>query len=103
MATTYPTFGIKIAANNNEHARHHVGMGVDIGSTDLTLSKRIKNITHFLYLELKTMDGELSPSQIKWNEDFDDNFKSSNCIRDVAYGFNEAKRIINDWITNLDS
>lgn len=87
----------KVAANNNEHAREHVDMGVDIGSADLVICRKIGDTTYFLYLELKTKKGKLSINQKKWNEDFDQNYKSSNCIRAIAYGYNQAIEEINLW------
>jgi len=92
------SFRIKVAANNNEHARHHVGMGVDVGSPDMRFEWVVGGTTQILYLELKAKNGRLSDSQRKWNEEFDLYFATDNCSRAVAYGFNEAKQIIQDRI-----
>lgn len=89
---------MKIASNGNENSRQFVDMGMDVGDTDLRLSYRgSNNIYTMLYLELKKKKGKLLPSQIEWNEDFDRNYVSSNCQRAVAYGYEEAQRIIADW------
>ena len=90
------------ASNNNEYARHAVDMGVEVGSPDLTLRQKRGDITHFLYLELKTQKGKLSPAQKKWNNDFDAHYASSNCTRAVAYGFNDAKDIILRWLEPVE-
>ena len=75
-------------------------MGMDIGQPDLVLSCRNGyGIYCVLYLELKTKAGRLGENQIIWNEDFDKNFSASNCERNVAYGFSEAKQIIIAWLT----
>lgn len=95
---------VAFASNNNEHARHQVGMGVEVGSADLLLRTRRGDITYFFYLELKKLKkngGKLSPDQIKWNEDFDTHYASSNCQRDVAYGLQEAKDKIIEWVSSL--
>lgn len=95
---------IGVAANNNEHARHHVDLGVDVGSTDLLLRTKRGKLTYFLYLELKKTKkngGRLSQDQIDWNEDFDANYASENCSRAVAYGLQEAKDAIINWIEGL--
>lgn len=89
------SYPIKVAANFNEYARQHKDMGMDVGSTDLRISWRLRGIYHVLYLELKTKKGKLSPEQILWNEDFDENFASENCKRAVAYGYEHAVTIIN--------
>lgn len=95
---TYPA--ILIASNNNEHARHAVDMGVDVGSPDLLLSRRddAQNITHFLYVELKTSKGKLSTPQKRWSERFDTRYKSNNCTRAVAYGFKHFREIVEAWV-----
>ena len=95
--TQYPNT-VKIASNNNEHARHAVSMGVDVGSPDLLLYTRKYDVTYFLFLELKKKKGKLSESQKEWNEIFDKSYKSKNCIRDVAYGFEQARNIISTWL-----
>lgn len=99
--TQYASSPIAFAANNNEHARHHVDMGVETGSADILFRTRRANITYFLYLELKKLKGKLSPDQIKWNSDFDAHYASSNCQRDVAYGLQEAKDKIIGWLASL--
>lgn len=73
-------------------------MGVEVGSTDLVLRMRVGCITYFLYLELKKRNGKLSQDQIDWNEEFDTHYKSDNCIRAVAYGFEEAREIVIQWV-----
>ncbi len=37
-------------------------------------------------------------SQIDWNKDFDANYASTNCTRDVAYGYLDAQNKIKKWI-----
>ena len=98
LRTKYHGSNLKIAANNNEHARHAVDLGVDVGSADLTLSTRVGNITHFLYLEIKKTKGRLKPAQIEWNTDFDANFAADNCERAVGYGLAECREIIDNWM-----
>src|SRR5690348_6725880 len=92
-------FPIKIASNNNEHARNYINMGVDVGSPDLLITWRKNDIAHMFYLELKTKKGKLSKSQVEWNEDFDKNFACNNCQRAVAYGFSDAKKIVSEILT----
>lgn len=94
--TAYP---FSWSANFNEFARHAIDMGMDIGSADLLLrQRRADNITHFLYLELKRKNGTLSDSQKEWSAEFDLHYASDNCKRAVAYGFDEAKEIITNWL-----
>lgn len=78
-----------------------VDMGMDIGEPDFRLYARRNSILYILFLELKKKDGKLSQSQKTWNEDFDINFAASNTTRCVAYGFDEAKNIIVDWLNKL--
>jgi hypothetical protein len=85
----------------NEDSRHNVDMGVDVGTTDLHLGTRCDDIFHCFYLELKTTEGELQQSQIDWNERFDKRFACSNAKRHVAYGLDEAKKAIDNWLQNL--
>ena len=92
MRLQYPK--VKIAASQNENSRHAVGQGMDVGEPDLRLLWKCKDgVTHLHYLELKSKKGSLQPSQIKWNADFDANYASANCMRSVAYGFDEAKAL----------
>jgi len=101
MGTKSFSSKIKIVSNNNEHARHFVNMGVDIGSPDLLLYTRKNELVYLLFLELKKKTGKLSPAQIEWNSDFDENYKSDNCKRAVAYGYNEAIKIIEEWAASI--
>ena len=94
---------IKVAASQNENSRHCTDMGTDIGEPDLRLSARVRGIYHIYYLELKKTTGSLRESQDDWNADFDVNFLCYNARRDVAYGFQEAKGKIVEWINSLTS
>lgn len=76
-------------------------MGVDVGTTDLHLAMRIGDTLHYFYLELKTKEGKLGKSQVKWNQRFDENFAADNAKRAVAYGFADAKKTIDEWIQSL--
>jgi hypothetical protein len=96
VRATYPN--IKIAASQNEHSHKFVDLGMDVGEPDLRLCKRVGDVAHFLYLELKRKDGALSGNQKKWNADFDANWNCENFVRDVAYGFIEAKEKIGAWV-----
>lgn len=101
MRTLSPSSPVAVTSNNNEHARHHVDMGVEVGSADLTLRQRRGDVTHFLYLELKRKNGILSDSQKQWNADFDLHYASDNCKRAVAYGLIEAQEIIMGWLSSV--
>lgn len=92
---------IGVASNNNEHARHQLSMGVDVGSPDLLLRTRRLGVTYFLYIEMKTKSGKLKPSQVEWNSDFDANYRSSTCKRAVAHSLLDAKRAVTEWSTTL--
>lgn len=90
---------LKVAANFNEHARHCMDMGGDVGSPDLRIEQlRNDGITHILYLEIKTKTGRLSQDQLDWNANFDACFLSKNCTRAVARGYKEALKIIDGWL-----
>jgi hypothetical protein len=95
------SFKIKICAPQNEDSRHKADLGMDIGTTDLHLSARVCGVYHMFYLELKTKKGKPSPTQVDWMEDFDKNFACMNAKRDIAYGFDEAKKAIDNWIEYL--
>ncbi len=96
LKTTKSFSDIRICATRNEDSRHMLDMGVDVGRTDLTLERSWKGLLYILYLELKTLDGELTPSQVKWNERFDAS-PCKNAQRAVAYGYNDAVRIATEW------
>jgi hypothetical protein len=98
---TLSRFNIGVASNNNEHARHAVDMGVDVGSPDLLWRMRHGGVTYFLYMEMKRAKGVLSPDQIEWNEEFDKHFVSDNCERCVAYGLKEAQNLVKSWIEKI--
>lgn len=77
-------------------------MGVDVGCPDLILtmvSSGNESITHIFYLELKTRNGKLGESQIEWNKRFDAH-PSSNATRAVAYEYDEAIDMINQWVAS---
>lgn len=94
---------IKVAASQNENSRHATHLGTDVGEPDIRLCKRVGNTAHFLYLELKTSKGKLGENQIKWNADFDANWRCDNFKRDVAYGFAEAIEAVAAWSASLAS
>lgn len=74
-------------------------MGCEEGSTDLLLRRRkADGYLHILFLELKTTDGTLSPSQIDWVADYYSRFASRNTTYAVAYGFSEAKEVVSAWV-----
>lgn len=78
-------------------------MGVDVGCPDLILSVvRDDGITALLYLELKTRNGKLGKSQIEWNKRFDA-YPSTNAMRAVAYEYDEAIKIIQEWLSPVGS
>ena len=102
---------LKIAASQNENSRHATVLGTDIGEPDLRLSLRHNDVYYILYLELKTKKarlrngniaaGALQQSQIDWNKNFDENYACDNCQRDIACGFEEAKKIILVWLNRF--
>ena len=92
---------VKVAASQNENSRHATGMGMDIGEPDIRLCKRVGNTAHFLYLELKSSKGTLGDNQIKWNVDFDSNWRCNNFKRDVAYGLADARDAIIAWVDSI--
>lgn len=92
----------RIAASQNEDSYRNVEQGMDVGETDLRLYIVRRNIEHVLYLELKTINGKLSKSQIEWNKRFDTKYVM-NRKRDVAYGFLQAKEKIKNWVDGINS
>jgi hypothetical protein len=92
---------IKVAASQNEDSFHNTDLGMDVGEPDLRLLFRSEGVTHLYYVELKKKKGKLHASQIKWNADFDKNYASSNCMRDVAYGYVDAQIKIRTWYESL--
>jgi hypothetical protein len=102
LKTTPSCSKIKVCAPMNENSKHCLDMGVDVGCTDLILGTRVGSLYHILYLEIKTKNGELSPSQIGWNAEFDEIYASENCCRQVAYGYHEGIRIIEAWKPSLN-
>ena len=93
---------VKIIATLNENSRHHIGMGCDVGITDLMLMKRVGGVLYVFFLELKKKKGVLSKSQKDWRIDYECRFAGNNTRYDVAYGFDEMKEKINLWIKSLD-
>lgn len=90
---------IHIIATRNEDSRKFVGMGVDVGVTDLILMKKRDDILQVLFLEMKTKRGKLSESQKEWKTGkYDLLLNSNNTQYDVAYGFENAKEKILDWL-----
>jgi len=101
LKENYPT--ILVTATLNEASYKEVRQIGSTGISDLILFAVKNDIMYILFLELKKKKGKLKPSQILWNVDFDARFKCSNNMRDVAYGFAEAKYIIEKWIANISS
>jgi len=99
---TYPEIRVSMSANENNH--YHLDMGIDVGEPDLWLYKMgADNICHFLRLELKTTIGKLNPNQEEWNMWFDIEFGNcANHKRAVAYGFPQARELINNWFATIN-
>jgi len=75
-------------------------MGLTAGRPDLDLyiNDFELDLTYILHLELKKKDGKLNAAQKIWHN----NFKPTlNRQAKVAYGFDEAKEIINQWIAEI--
>jgi hypothetical protein len=97
----YPMLRVSMSANENNH--FHMNMGIDAGEPDLWIYAKVENLAHFLRLELKTKTGSLNDNQIAWNEWFDKEYGNcANHKRAVAYGFAEAREIIENWTTNIN-
>lgn len=94
----YPNHWIKVCAPQNENSRMHADMGMDKGCPDLILSTTYDDVYHVFYLELKASNGRLLDSQKKWAEEFEKHYAASNTSYDVAYGFKEAKIMIDRWV-----
>lgn len=92
---------IKIMAPQNEHSRHHVGLGMDVGTPDLHFSIRVDGTLYMFFLELKTKTGKLTKSQRDWARDYHENFASSNTHYAVAYGLKQACEEFMCWIDSL--
>jgi hypothetical protein len=101
IAKEFPTLRVSMSANENNH--YHMNMGIDAGEPDLWIyCNTPENICHILRLELKTKVGSLNDNQIAWNEWFDREY--GNCVnhkRAVAYGFAEAREIIEEWTKDI--
>jgi hypothetical protein len=86
---TYPQIIITATSNENQR-KQRIG---SVGIPDLILFHPSGAV---LFLELKTTTGRLSPEQKEWKELFDiHGFQHS---YNVAYGYNEAQKIISDWV-----
>ncbi len=84
---------IMITTTGNE--KFYKGIIASLGIPDLILFDW--QTGRVLFLELKKKRGKLLPSQKTWNQVFD----ASNVLgwsRDVAYGYEEALRIISGFI-----
>lgn len=93
---TYPDTIITTTANEKSYRQSkHIG---SVGITDILIFDTRSDVMYVLFLELKKKNGKLLPSQITWNSVFDAKHVASNNMRAVAYGFDEAKRIIAEWL-----
>lgn len=100
----YPIFGdsLRISKSGNENAHYHKNEGVDTGEPDLWVYVNYKNVCYVLRLELKKKAGRLLPSQKDWNTWFDAEYGNcQNMQRAVAYGFIQAKEIIEFWLKKI--
>lgn len=92
---TYPEIIITATANEKNYKEtRQIGC---LGITDLLLFTRCGRV---LWLELKKKTGKLQPSQIDFNAMFDTHFTAPNYTRAVAYGYEEARIIIIEWMLN---
>jgi len=101
LRTNYPE--IEIRYNKNENKKNKLEAIIDkkmgqavAGTPDLTLFLNQRHLTHILELELKTLAGKLNPNQVKWHDNFT---PTTNRKAAVAYGYDDAKRIIDAWVT----
>ena len=90
-----------ITATANEKNYKETRQIGSLGITDLLLFHPKGDV---LFLELKKIKGTLLQSQKDWNANFDARFApTKNYTRAVAYGYNEALKIISDWIANIET
>jgi hypothetical protein len=68
------------------------------GTPDLTLFIHKEDYTYILELELKTKKGSLNKNQDDWWAEFRPN---QNRQGEIAYGFNEAKIKIKNWVDSI--
>lgn len=90
--TEYPK--VLITTTANERSYKETAQIGSIGIPDLILFALDGSV---LFLELKKRTGKLSPSQKDW-------FAANNNLphtKEVAYGFAQAREIINNWVTLL--
>lgn len=86
---------VMVQATLNENSRNYMSMGCTVGIPDLMLFWRRGGILQVMFLELKTKTGRLSKSQTGWKEAwFDALLKEKNAHYAVAYGFSDAKNIL---------
>jgi hypothetical protein len=88
---------LRFHATLNENSHHQTDMGCDIGIPDLLLFRRVGEVLHVLFLELKKKTGKLSPSQKDWATCYHLGLAGSNTDYAVAYGFEQAKEMITEW------
>ena len=75
-------------------------MGLIAGRVDMDLVKTVGELAYFLHLEIKTLEGGLNPNQIKYHAAFN---PTKNRIIKVAYGFEECKKTIIEWIEEINN
>lgn len=96
--------GLEVVHCKNEGKKSAVSAKLDklsgcvAGFPDLMIFKQIRSITHILHLELKTKDGSLNKSQVKWHAEFK---ASGNRKLATAYGFIQAQEIIKNWLDSI--
>jgi hypothetical protein len=86
---------VMVQATLNENSRNYMGMGCTVGIPDLIIFWRRFGVLQVLFLELKTKKGRLSNSQTGWKSAwYDSLLKEKNAHYAVAYGFSDAKNIL---------
>lgn len=86
---------VMVQATLNENSRNYMNMGCTVGIPDLLIFWRKNGVMQVMFLELKTKKGKLSKSQINWKDAwYDSLLKEKNTHYAVAYGFGQAKDIL---------
>lgn len=90
---------VRIIATLNENNRHCMNMGCEEGAPDLVLLwEGSDGLEHILDLELKTKTGKRSDAQVTWEQN---RHARSNTHYAVAYGFEQAKNICENYFLRL--
>lgn len=97
---------IMLQATLNEDSRYNLRMGVCVGITDIIIFLRhpIENITHILFLELKTKNKRsvVRDTQTDWyNDCYVGKVQAKNTVYVVAYGRSEAQAEVTKFFSKI--